>query len=121
MPLPRLVVLENTIRAAGIPISGVQNSGPPYPAGVTIDYLPSATAEQIAQAEQIKELFDYRARRNLTRQQLAAGLAALTQAQQTTVLRHLLAILIRQGSSAADVEAALAETGVPFAVDEVVP
>lgn len=121
MPLPRLVVLENTIRAAGIPISGLQNAGPPYPAGVTIDYLPSATVEQVAQAEQIKELFDYRPRRNLTRQQIAAGFAALTQSQQNAVLRHLLAILIRQAFSAADVEAALAETGIPLAVDEVVP
>lgn len=119
MPLPRLTVLENTIRAAGIPIDGLSNAGPPYPAGVTIQYSPSATAEQITQGEQIKEVFDYRPRQSLTRQQIVTGWGQLTQQQQNTVLKHILTILLRNNPG--EIEDILAETGVPLAVDEVVP
>lgn len=119
MPLSRLVVLDNTLRAAGIPISGVSNNGPPYPAGVVVQYAAGATAEQIAAGNQIVETFDFRSRQSLTRSQIVTGLQSLTAAQQNTIMRHMIVLLLRERS--ADVEAILSETGIPLAVDEVVP
>ena len=119
MPLSRLTVLDNTLRAAGIPIAGISNNGPPYPAGIVIQYTASATAEQIAAGNQIAETFDYRARQSLTRSQIVTGYQGLTTTQRNTLLAHLLTILLRQ--NAAEVDALLTETGVPLAVDEVVP
>lgn len=119
MALPRLTVLEITLRAAGIPISGVQNAGPPYPDGVTIDYLPEATAEQVAAGQAIRETFDYRARRDLTPGQIAQGIAGLTVAQEVALRRRILArVLLSFGADALDILAAL---NLPLAVDEVVP
>lgn len=119
MPLSRLIVLDNTLRAAGIPISGVSDNGPPYPAGIVVQYATTATTEQIAAGGQIVETFDYRPRRSLTRQQIVTGLLGLTTAQQNTIMRHMIVLLLRERS--ADVEAILTETGIPLAVDEVVP
>jgi len=81
--------------------------------------LPAATAEQIVAGNQIRDLFDYRNRRSLTRNQIVTGLQSLTQAQQNTVMRYLLTILLR--TNAAEVESILSETGLPLAVDEVDP
>ena len=119
MPLDRLTVLDQTLKAAGIPISGLSNAGPPYPAGVTIDYLPAATAEQRAAGEQVRETFDYRPRRSLSRGAIVTQIAALTTAQQTQLLRHLLAFLLRTNDGeAGDI---LAASNLPIAVDEIDP
>jgi hypothetical protein len=119
MPLDRITVLDQTLRSAGIPIDGVSSSGPPYPAGVTIQYLPAATVEQRAAGTQIKETFDYRPRRSLTRAAIVTQIAALTTAQQTQLLRHLLAFLLRSNDSeAGDI---LTASGLPVAVDEIDP
>lgn len=119
MPLNRLIVLENTLRAAGIPVDGISNNGPPYPAGVTVQYNPSATVEQIQQGNQIVETFDYRPRRSLTRQQIVSGLQALTTAQQNMILRQAVVLLLRERPQ--EVEEILTDTGIPLAVEEVDP
>lgn len=119
MPLPRLSVLAADLTAAGVPFTGLQNAGPPYPAGVTIDYSPGATAQQIAQGEAIREAFDYRARRDLTAAQIAAGVSQLTAAQEVALRRRLFArVLIANPADAHDIIAALS---IPLAVDEVIP
>lgn len=126
MALSRIDVLAGVLTAAGIPFSGLTlPSVPPgqtpvyTPQNVSVNYLPTATAEQIVAGNQIVETFDFRRRRSLTRAQIVNGIQALTTAQQNTVMRHLLAILLRE--KAAEVAAILSETGLPLAVDEVDP
>lgn len=121
MALTRIQALETALRAAGIPITGLSDNSEPggLPVGLTINYAAGATAEQIAAGEQMKETFDYRPRRDLTRSQIVAGITSLTTAQQNAILRHLLAHVIRNNS--AEVIAILTETGLPLAVDEVIP
>ena len=119
MPLDRITVLDQTLRAAGIPIEGITNAGPPYPAGVTINYAPAATAEQRTAGEQIRETFDYRPRRSLSRANIVQQIASLTTAQQNQLLRHLLAFLLRSNDGeATDI---LTGSNLPVAVDEVDP
>lgn len=119
MPLSRFVVLEQLLRAAGIPLDGLSDSGPPYPAGVTVMYGKDATAAHIVAGGQIVETFDYRPRRSLSRRQLATGVNALTDAQQRALFRHLLVLLVQDRPQ--EVEDILRDTSIPLAVDEVDP
>jgi hypothetical protein len=117
-PSPRLPDFDAALRRAGIPIDGVSWVGPGL-SDVTIQFQVTATQEQHDQAEQLRQTFDWRPRRALTRAQIVAGIGNLTSAQQTALLRHLLAVVCREHlNELADV---LAVTGLPLAVDEVVP
>lgn len=118
--MSRIGDLLDHLLGLGIPVAGISTTaGQDPPAGLEISFTPPVTQEQIDQANQIKETWDYRPRRSLTRQQIAQAIAALTTAQQNTLLRHLLAILIRDRR--AETLKALAAVGIPLAVDEVDP
>lgn len=119
---PRLLDFDQHLRLLGIPIGGVSdnnNGTDAYPQGVTINYLPAATAEQIALGEAEKESFDWRKRRMIARNTVVNTLAGLTAAQQNAILRHIAAAFIREHKAEAlDVIATL---GANLPIDEVDP
>lgn len=118
-PNPRLSAFDAALKRAGIPISGVSHVGPAY-ADVTINFLPEATAEQQTQAEEMRTVsFDWRPRRALTRTQIVSGITALTTAQQNALLRHVLAHIAR--GNLGELVDIVETTGLPLAVDEVIP
>lgn len=124
MPIgnPRVTDFAAYLTLNNIPISSVgddNNGTDPYPQGVTINYLPAATSEQIAWAEDAKVSFDWRKRRMLTRAQIAGLTAGLTANQQNTILRHMVSQFIRDNKAAA--LAAIADLGVTLPIDEVDP
>lgn len=124
MPLgnPRIGDFQAYLTLNNIPITGVSdnnNGTDPYPQGVTINYLPAATAEQIAWAEDAREEFDWRRRRMLTRAQIAGHIAGLTANQQNTILRHMVSQFIRDNKASA--LAAIAELGANLPIDELDP
>jgi hypothetical protein len=124
MPIgnPRVADFDKHLRILGVPISGISNSNngvDPYPQGITINYLPEATGEQIALAEAEKASFDWRPRRLIARNTIVNTLASMTAAQQNAVLRHIAAAYIRQNKNEAlDVIATL---GANLPIDEVDP
>jgi hypothetical protein len=114
----RLPAFDAHLKGAGIPISGLSQSGP-APAGVTIGYLPEATAEQVAFAENEKATFDWRRRRPLSRNTIATAVAALTAQQQNAILRHVVCMILRERiNDGANISAVL---GVAVPLDEVDP
>lgn len=118
MALSRTEALDATLRNAGIPIDGVSLGGNP-PSTVSVSYSGSATQEQRNAGQAIVEGFDYRPRQDLTRAQIVQGIAGLTTAQQSALLRNLLSFIIR--THAAEAFDVLTKAGLPLAVDEVVP
>lgn len=110
---------EAYLRANGIPIGGLSVSGTVFPAGITIQFMPEATAEQIAWANDAKANFDWRERRLLTRNQIVTGLQGLTNAQQNALIRHMIAAFIREHK--AECNDALAVAGIALPIDEVAP
>jgi ABC-type taurine transport system substrate-binding protein len=86
---------------------------------VDIQYQASATAEQIAWAEQAKQTFDWRPRRFLSDSTIASAYAGLTTQQQNAILRRLVALLIRNNESA--VLQIFSDLGQSLPYDEVAP
>lgn len=117
--MARIADFENYLLANNIPFTGSSWSEPISAATVTINFAPEATQEQIDWANNAKETFDWRPRRLLTRAQIVQHWQGLTTAQQNGLMRHLLAMLIRQNRN--EVLEALSQTGVPLPVDEVDP
>ncbi len=117
--MARLQDFDAYLRQNAIPISGLSDSGGARPAAITIQFLPEATAEQIAWAEDSKTNYDWRERRMLTRNQIVSGIQTLTAAQQNTIIRHMIASFIREHKS--EVLDALAVAGILLVVDEVDP
>lgn len=116
----RASILDGLIRDAGIPLVSVQvidiNAVPP---NVNLVFSPSATAEQIALANQIKDAFDWRRRRALARNTVVTGFQSLTTAQQNAIIKHLVCEMMRLNPSAA---AQISQfVGAPLPVDEVDP
>lgn len=106
------------VETLGIPVIGISPGANP-PTTCVITYAPEATQEQIDEAEQAVDLFDWRPRRLLTRAQIVAALQSLTAQQRDTLQRHLLIHLLRQSES--EVLRILSDTGIPLAFDEVDP
>lgn len=117
--MARLQDFNDYLLQNSIPISGLSDAGPPYPAGVTINFLPTATAEQIAWANDAKAAFDWRERRMLTMNQIFTGLSSLTTQQQNTILRYMVGQFIREHK--AEALAALTTAGIVLPIDEVDP
>lgn len=116
---PRLADFTDHLTQNGIPISGVSNAGGTLPTGVTIQFLESATQEQMDFAENARLTFDWRQRVLFSRNQIVAGIASLTQPQQTILLRHLAAALIRMNKAEAlDI---LTVAGIVLPVDQIDP
>jgi hypothetical protein len=118
MALSRAFVLDFTIRAAGVPISGVSLGAAP-PGTVVVSFLPEATTEQQATAQQIVDTFDYRARQDLTPGVIASQIASLTVAQELALRRRRFARHLLQDQAAAYED--IAALGLPLSIDEVVP
>lgn len=91
MAQSRFDAFDNYLRSNGIPIDGLSGSQPYGPETVTINFLPSATAEQILWANDAKQTFDWRPRRFLTEQVIASTLAGLTVNQRNAILLRLAA------------------------------
>ena len=124
MPLgnPRIADFDQHLRLLGIPISGISdnnNGTDPYPQGVTISYLPEATAEQIALGDAELLAFDWRRRRMIARNTIVNTLASLTTAQQNAILRHIAAAFIREHK--AEALNVIATLGANLPIDEVDP
>ena len=115
----RVEAFEALLTANAIPFTGTSVSGD-APAGIIINFAPSATAEQIAWANDQKDnVFDWRRRRPLARNTIVTTIAGLTTAQQNTIVRHIAAFIARQNpDECANIAAVL---GVSFPVDEVDP
>lgn len=118
-PMTRVQAFEAYLSANAIPINGLGWSNPPGPSTVTIDFRPEATAEQVAWAEQAKEMFDWRPRQFLSDATIASAYAGLTSQQRTAILNRFVGLLVRQNEAA--VVAMFAELGVSLPYDEVVP
>lgn len=114
----RVAAFESLLRNNSIPISGIGVSGD-APAGITINFLPAATAEQIAWANDQKASFDWRRRRAIARNTIVTTLAGLTANQQNAILRHVCAYIARQNPD--EVANLAAVVGVSLPVDEVDP
>lgn len=117
--MARLDDFDQHLKANNIPFSGLSDSGGVRPESITINFLPEATAEQIAWAQNAKEIYDWRERRLLSRSQIVTAWQGLTDQQRNAVMRHLLAIIIRQNRS--EVIQSLATVGVDLPIDEVDP
>lgn len=118
--MSRISDLFDHLVGLAIPVAGIStdaNQTPPL--GVEISYLASVTQEQIDQANQIRDLWDYRPRRSLTAAQIGQAIASLTNAQQNVILRRFIAFVIRQNRSEAI--QALSALSIPIAIDEVDP
>lgn len=114
----RVPDFDQYLKNNAIPISGVSQSGA-APAGITINFLPEATAEQITWANAARDSFDWRRRRAIGRNAIVTALANLTAGQQNAILRHAVAFLMRQN---APEMINIADTlGVALPVDEVDP
>ncbi len=114
----RITDFSNYLTANAIPFSGIQNSNG-TPEGLTIDFLPAATAEQIAWANDALAAYDWRNRRMLARNTIVNTLASLTAAQQNAIVRHIVAAYIREHKAEALDLLATLQQNVP--IDEVVP
>lgn len=124
VPNPRVADFDVYLRTLGIPIpiSGVSdnnNGTDAYPQGVSINFLGSATAEQIAQGNTALAEFDWRKRRMIARNTIVNTLAALTAAQQNAILRHICAAYIREHKAEALDLLATLQQNIP--IDEVDP
>lgn len=119
MPQPRISVFSNYLLANGIPVEGLAGSEPYGPTTVTINYRETATAEQIAWAEQAKQTFDWRPRRFLSDAVIASAYNGLTAQQKNALLNRLVALLIRTNESA--VLQMFADLGQSLPYDEVSP
>lgn len=114
----RISDFDQFLQANSIPFSGISQSGD-APAGVTIHFLPAATAEQISWANEQKDEFDWRRRRAIARNTIVTALAALTTQQQNAILRHAVAYLMRQNPP--EMANIAAVVGLALPVDEVDP
>lgn len=116
--MSRIADFEALLTQNGIPFDGTSLTGSP-PAGLTIQFRPEATPEQITLGNTLRDEFDWRPRRMIARNTLVNTLASLTVAQQNTILRHIAAAYIREHKpEALDVIATL---GVNVPIDEVDP
>lgn len=114
----RISAFDAYLTDNAVPINGVGISAD-APAGVSIDFKPEATAEQIAWATNARDTFDWRRRRPLSRNTIVTALANLTTAQQNAILRHIAAFIGRQNPS--EVASLAAVVGISLPVDEVDP
>lgn len=114
----RIAAFDAYLRDNAIPIDGLSSNGD-APAGITIQFKPEATAEQIAWAENAKATFDWRRRRALSRNTIVTAFSNLTTAQQNAVIRHVCAYIARQNPS--EVASLAAVVGISLPVDEVDP
>ncbi len=106
---------EVAIPYAGITIQDINAN----PVQATLQYLPQATAEQIALGDQILAAFDWRRRRALPRGTVVTALGQLTTNQQNAVIRHMVCDYLRQNPRImTQINAAL---GTSLTVDEVDP
>lgn len=117
--MSRFQDFDALLRSNGIPFVGLQDTGGARPGAITIDFSPSATAEQIAWANNAKETFDWRERRSRTRQDVVLSLQSLTTAQQTAYRNH--AIVAWSLANPQIANAILNQIGVPLPIDEVDP
>lgn len=116
----RTSAFDAYLRANAIPIDGLSvSSNPPGPTTVTIQFQASATAEQIAWANDALASFDWRPRRFLAESVIASTIAGLTTAQQNAVYRRLAALFIMQNE--AWVRQVMADQGISIPYDEVAP
>ena len=116
----RSSILHSLIIQAGVPLVSVSvsdlNAEPPV---IVLQFEAGATAEQIALANQIKDAFDWRRRRALTRNTVVAAFQALDATQRNQVMTHIFAEYLRTNVNAANQMAAF--LGVPLVVDEIDP
>ena len=117
--MSRIADFDQYLRLNAIPIDGIsQMSGSP-PESITIQFRPEATQEQIAWAEQAKELFDWRPRRLLDRAIVETNLRGLSLQQLAAIRGHMLAADLLAKKSLAD--RVLSELGISLPLDEVDP
>lgn len=88
--MTRVSALDQTLRAAGIPIHGV-SSGPP----VRIDFRDEATAAHREQAAQIEASFVYTPRKPRKPDKIIADLDALSSAAWRRTVNRVLAELLQ--------------------------
>lgn len=114
----RVADFDAYLRRNSIPLVGVINTNN-TPEGLTLQFDASATAEQIAWANNAKETYDWRPRRLLDPETIASNFNGLTQAQKDSLLNHLVGITAQQAKSL--LEDAIAVVGAPLPIDEVDP
>lgn len=114
----RIPAFDQYLRAAGVPFAGVSMSGN-APEGVTIQFLPEATAEQQQWAETAKLEFDWRRRLPASLDAIVTVVSGYTAQQQNALLRRLICKTFREQPSLA-LEFATA-LGVSLPVEDVDP
>lgn len=114
----RITAFYEYILSVGVPAEGFVNANYTL-AGLTINYLPAATTEQMEWVENAKELFDWREQRALDRNTIQATVAGLNSAQREAVMQHVAAHVLQQNPQLAASIATV--TNVPLPVTEPVP
>jgi hypothetical protein len=112
----RVVAFSEYLTLNNIPFSGLSQNGD-APEGITINFEPEATVEQIAWAENAKAEYDWRKRKLRSQADLTLNFNGLSQGEKATLQANAFAIVARTNPT--QMKEVLALAGIDLPLDEV--